>query len=71
MPAPSGHGQRNKGHNTGRHSSKSTRNKHKVAGSDGTGHRKTIKVRLSHLPGAASQGSTSNGGLSFRRRTTQ
>lgn len=45
MPAPSGHGQRNKKHNTGRHASKSTRGKHKVAGEDGPAHRRTIKVR--------------------------
>lgn len=48
MGAPSGHGQRNKGHNSGRHASKSTRNKHKTAAGDGAadgGHRKTIKVR--------------------------
>ena len=45
MPAPSGHGQRNKKHNHGKHASKNTRAKHKVAGEDGVGHRRTIKVR--------------------------
>jgi hypothetical protein len=52
MGAPSGHGQRNKGHNTGRHASKSTRNKHKTAGDGamGTEHRKTIKVRAASPP---------------------
>ena len=44
MPGPSSHGQRNKSHNHGRHASKATRNKHKVAAADGAP-RKTIKVR--------------------------
>jgi hypothetical protein len=48
MPAPSGHGQRNKKHNHGKHASKNTRAKHKVAGDDAP-HRRTIKVRRRSL----------------------
>ena len=52
MGAPSGHGQRNKKHNTGRHASKNTRAKHKTGVEDG-GHRRTVKVRALAAAAAA------------------